>query len=246
MARVPVRLQHPPLVEVVLEIRFGSTVGSTGDLLPGLLYPRLGKRFPQLEQLPLASFPKEFREKDVNLKYVPHLRLSGQSEALLLGDHVFTVSKAPPYHGWTYFRTLCEESLHAFQETNRAERVERLSLKCVNVLEIGQGSPLSLLSVELRLGEFSVTSRGFRLRNEFDLDGFINIVELAGQVTAEVPGEPRTGLLFSVDTIKNVEGGDFWNTALPTLDDAHVTVKKIFFGLLAPTTLEALGPLWED
>jgi uncharacterized protein (TIGR04255 family) len=245
MARVPVRLQHPPLVEVVFEVRFASTIGSTGDLLPGLIYPRVGKRFPKLEKLPLADFPKEMREADVNLKYVPHLRLSGQSEALLLGDHVFTVSKMPPYHGWPHFHALCEESLQAFKDTSQVERVERLSLKCVNILETGQGSPLSLLSIELKLGEFSVTDRGFRLRNEFDLHGFTNIVEIVGQATAEVQGKSRSGLLFSLDTIKQADGGDVWNTALSTLDDAHVTLKNIFFGLLAPATLEALGPLWE-
>jgi len=41
MPNVPVRLDRPPLVEAVLEVRFAPTKESVGELLPGLLYGKL-------------------------------------------------------------------------------------------------------------------------------------------------------------------------------------------------------------
>lgn len=163
----------------------------------------------------------------------------------MIGDRVFTVSKTSPYKGWPYFRALCDESFAALRETGLLVRIERLSLKCINIVELRGDSPLEPLSVRLELSGLTVRNNGFRLRTEAEVSGFTNIVELVSVVSTEVDGKPLSGLLCSVDTIKVIEKDDFWDNSMPSLDAAHTVLKEIFFGLLAPATLEAMGPSWE-
>ena len=63
MDRLPVRLERPPLIEAVFELRFAPRSGFSIELLPGLIFPALKDRYPLLEQTPTGSIPRDLRQQ---------------------------------------------------------------------------------------------------------------------------------------------------------------------------------------
>lgn len=246
MPRVLVRLERPPLVEAVLELRFSTSKESIGDLLPGLLYGTLKQKFERAEPLPVAAIPREVRLNNPDLRYRPHLRLSGKEQALLVGDHVATISKSPPYSGWEAFRALCQEVFEAIRATELIDSVERLAFKCVNILDLGGRQPFALFNGELRLAAHTIGDRGFRLRAEIDQGGFTNIIECASVATMEVNQSTRSGLLLSIDTLRAITSAEFWPAVPKHIDAAHTVLKELFLALLKPTVVEEYGPIWSE
>jgi len=246
MAKNPVRLKNPPLTEAVFEIRFSSSKGSIGDLLPGLLYSALGEQFGEAEPLPMASVPSEIRVKEPRLRYKPHVRLSGEDAILLVGHQVATLSRSAPYLGWKHFRNLIDKVLSAVKGTELVDRLERYSLKYVNLIELQDKPMLDLLNADLQLKGFSFADNGFRLRAEITLERFISIIELASTMTMQVGEESKSGLLFSIDTLTTVSEEESWSSIDTDLETGHEKLKEVFFGLLKPDTIKRYGPIWSE
>ena len=134
--------------------------------------------------------------------------------------------------------------LTSLRETELIERVERFSLKCVNVLELrGDRKALDTLNGEIRLGRYALSNSGFALRAQIECGGFLNIVELAGEGSATWDGGSRSGAILSIDTIRPT---DNWQDVRPTMDAAHEVVKELFFGLLKPEIVEEWRPVWNS
>ncbi len=159
MPRLPKRLERPPLMEAVVELRFSPSQESVGDILPGLLYGKLKHLFEKVEPLPINALPREMRLATPDLAYRPRIRLAGEPRALLIGDQVVTISRTPPYSGWAAFKTLCEEVLRAIHETDLVRALQRFSLKCVNILDLVDRHPFALLNAELRLADHDIGAR---------------------------------------------------------------------------------------
>jgi len=244
--RLPERLERPPLVEAILELRFESSRAAIGDLLPGLLYAKLSRHFDRVEPLPLAAIPRQMRQPNPDLWYRPHVRLLGDGQSLLLGDRVLSISREPPYAGWAGFRSLCQETLEALRETELLESLERYSFKCQNLLEHEGKHPLAVIDGDLRLGPHTLSADGLRVRAEIHHAGFVSIVDLASAVTVESSGGKRSGLLVSVDTLRPTTSEEFWPAVSAHIDNAHDVLKAIFFSLLTPDYVRSLGPVWSE
>lgn len=246
MTRLPVRLERPPLIEAVLEVRFSGSQDSVGDLLPGLLFASLGKQFAKVEPLPIAAIPRVARAADPNLRYQPHVRLSGGNSALLVGDYVASISKSPPYSGWGAFREMCLATLDVLNRTGLLGSVERYSFKCMNLIEPEGRPPFEVLNGELRLGTYRYTDRGFRLRAELEQGGFVTLLEAVGSTTVNLGDktESRAGLLLAVDSLAKTTAEEFWANPAQRIDAAHDVTKEVFFSLLTPKVIEELGPVW--
>jgi uncharacterized protein (TIGR04255 family) len=87
---IQVELKKPPLVEVIMELRFTPHQESAAELLMGMLFQKLRPKFAQSESLPIALMPKPLRGNP-DLKYRPHLKLAGKDQSLLIGDHLVAV-----------------------------------------------------------------------------------------------------------------------------------------------------------
>jgi len=243
----PKRLRRPPLLEVLFEVRFAGKQEAIGDLLPGMVFSHLGHRYSKVEPLPMAQIPREMRIGDPSLKYQPHVRLAADSDALLLGDHIATLSKSPPHTGWPDFRVACNEVVTALRSTRLIHTVQRFSLKCINLLPITAGQyALDSLNAILTLDGHSATNSGLRVRAEISASPFTNVIDLAATVTAETAQGELKGLLFSLDTIHPAPPTDFWETPLDLLDSAHETIKGLFFSLLKEETIRSFEPEWGD
>lgn len=248
-ARLPVSLKVVPIVESTFEIRFASTQPHAADLLPGMLFKDLKSGFPKLAPLPASQVPRAIRSSDLSFAYQPQHMLEGDSGRVLIGDRVVALSLARPYPGWTTFHTRINSLLGALSGTELVSRVERFSLRYTNLLSIGRDpSDFSPFRIRLQLGDFRLRGPGTQIQAEIEKDGFVTVVQVFTDttVTTQTPKEKwtDTGVMIAVDTIKLAGLSGRVADVQGDINQMHIVEKEIFFGLLRPETLDALGPVW--
>ncbi len=243
--KLPKRLGRPALVEAVVELRFAPVQDAAGDLLPGLLFNQLKGEFPQTKSLPLGSGPRELLQSHPELKYQARFQLIGKAQSVLIGERVLTVSKTPPYSGWNDFRGLVVRIMTELRATELVGSLERLSFKCLNLLESRGRSSFDLLNGEFWLAEYKITDRGLRTRCEIDSDGFVNIVELVAGATVEVDGVAKDGVMLSIDSIRPIDAAEFWVNVPQHLDAGHEMLKSLFFNIVDEAVIKEYQPEWD-
>jgi uncharacterized protein (TIGR04255 family) len=241
MAGLPISLANDTIVECVVEARLSDSHPSAADLLPGLVFGKLGQLFKRAIPLPLGQVPKVIRDQNPQLRHAPTHALDGDSIRMLFGPNVIAVSFSKPYPGWKKVQPLVMECLNVAFDSTLTGRVDRLSIKYVNVLQQGRDEfDLSQTTLHLGLGSFEVAREGMLVRAELRQSDSVTVVEIASG--AEIAG--AKGVLLSVDSVRDLPKGAE-RAALPQiLESLHDAEKEVFFGLLAKATLEKLGPIY--
>jgi uncharacterized protein (TIGR04255 family) len=244
---VPVGLTRDTIVECVFEMRFSAGGhAAVAELLPGLVFGKLPKRFQNLIPMPLSQVPKLMRDQNPQLRYAPTHALQGQYIRMLFGPHVTAVSFPKPYVGWEHVQPAILECMNAVFDTGMTGKPERFSLKYVNLLQQGRNEfDLSQINLQFKLADFPLREEGVIVRGEIEHNGCITLVEIASGAKVSVQGSPgESGVLMSVDTSIAATSNDA-RAALPqVLETVHDTEKEIFFGMLSRATLEKLGPTY--
>jgi len=241
---IPKALRNSPLQEVLFELRFKPSSPNVGDILPGLLFGRLGTKYPRVESLPFASVPRQVRENQEELRFQASHRLVGtHGAALLVGDRM-SAAATTSYTGWTDFRSRVCELLETLASTALVSSVERFSFRYINILPAPpHGSQLSQIALNASLMGRPLLEQGLIVRTEVEVDGFTSVVQIAPNTSAKGEnGLIASGLLLDIDTISGVPEPDFLRSPSAALDAAHAGLKKIFFGILTSDGLARLEP----
>jgi len=246
--RIPVRLKKEPLIEAVWEIRFTSAKPSVADLLPGLVFKALPDKYPNIVRLPSADIPAPIVEHDPKLRYVPKIRLEGGDQAVQIGEHVVSLSCRRPYSGWKTFSEDIRTVIKIVRDTGLIDRLERFSLKYIDLIELDQPPSLSCLNLELKMGGYEIDTRPVQLRTEIKEGDLIHIIQIVSPAEASIPGKPDrvSGVLLDIDSIRPMKKNESWPDVDSHLDDVHLSSKKMFFGLLTPETIDNLEPEYEE
>ena len=242
--KIPVRLRKEPLIEAVWEVRFTSEKQNVADLLPGLIYQALPGRYPKIVRLPVADIPAPIAEQDPNLRYIPKIRLEGDSQAIQIGEHVLSLSCRRPYSGWKNFSADIRNLITVGRETGLINHLDRFSLKYIDLIQLVQPPDLSVLNIDLKLGGHSVTKQAVQLRTEIIEEGLIHIIQVVSPAKVSLPGDATIpeGVLLDIDTITSFKGDGSWGDVEKRLDVAHSASKRIFFDLLTEETIALLEP----
>ncbi len=247
----PVALRQDPIVEATFEVRFSCADPAAGDLLPGMLFPRLRGHFGTLASLPIAQLPRAMRQQQPDLAYQPSTALVGQGKRVAFGDRVASVSFLRPYPGWSNARPIIHEVVSALGATGLVQVVERIALKYVNVLTAGKDSTdLTTLRLNLSLDSFDLRPTGKLIRVEIEHRGCIHVVQVVAgaDVTSlhQPAGKPSTisGVLVDIDSIKMGPIDEPWNTIPRLLEDLHDAEKDVFFRVLTPEVIDAMHPIY--
>jgi uncharacterized protein (TIGR04255 family) len=248
-SKLPLHLAHPPLAEATFELRFRPTQPSIAQLLPGIIYAKLGGKYGRSEALPFASIPSQIRvqmsEKDSNLLYQAEYRLSEEGASIFVGERIAGVSMTAPYEGWHHFRPRILEFLEILRSSGLVEKVERFSIKATNIIP-ATGVQLDLLNLRAEIGGISAPEKGFRFRTEINDKTLNRIIEVSTNATVQFhSGETTSGLLLSLDCVRPVENEDYWSIHEKALDEVYRELKELFFGLITQEGLESLGPSYE-
>jgi uncharacterized protein (TIGR04255 family) len=245
--RIPVRLKKEPLLEAIWEIRFSGGKSPVADLLPGMLFKSFPGKYGTAAKLPIADIPAPVIEHDPNLRYVPKIRLAGVNQAVQIGDRVVSLSCRRPYSGWARFSADIREVAKAVQETGLVDRLERFSLKYIDLIELEKPVGLALLNLDIKMGGYELAAKPVQLRTEIKENDLTHIIQIISPAEVELPGtEGRLkGVLVDIDSIKPMRDDESWDALQQRLDDVHVACKRMFFSILKPETIEALDPEYE-
>ncbi|MDD2903732.1 MAG: TIGR04255 family protein [Syntrophales bacterium] len=240
---VPKRLRKEPLIEAVWEVRFSSDKESVAELLPGLIYQAMGKSFPKTERLPASNLPRAVLLQDATLRYVPTVRLEDPPYSIQIGEHVVSLSCPRPYTGWGEFESKIIQLTKKLKTTNLLTRLERFSLKYIDVIPLDEMPSLKPLQVKVKLGNHELTTNPIQLRTELFENGFRHIIQIASPAQAVLTsGERFEGLLIDIDTIYQQETDEFWGDFRQLLNRAHLLNKNLFFHILTQETEIQLEP----
>ena len=242
-SKLPIRLKKEPLIEALWEIRFSSQVESVVELLPGLIYHESNGEYKKITRLPTANLPDLMLQQNPDLKYVPSVRLDGEPYSIQIGEHVVSLSCHRPYSGWMKFGEKIRRLSQILRATNLLTTPERFSLKYIDIVPGDDTPSISLLAVELKLGDHNLVQEPVHLRTEIREKGFIHVVQVASPVDASLPtGEKYTGVLLDIDTISTAQDQEFWSNFDSQLDLAHELNKNLFFRLITENTIQSLEP----
>jgi uncharacterized protein (TIGR04255 family) len=174
--------------------------------------------------------------------------LSGKDCNLFIGDKSLILSNPRPYQGWTDFKALLLEVLDHLNRSKIAEKVERFSLKYVNLIE-GESAEAqsSRLHLTAKLGPFDLTKTTSHLKTEFSKPPLVTIIEVQTSMFAQMPGSDTrfTGLILSVDSI-HLNPDEFWTNREHLIEACHDHAKQSFFEILTEETIKSMEPLYAD
>lgn len=250
---LPSRLRKEPLLEAVWEVRFSPTQPSIGELLPGILFQRLGAEYREVVRLPAADIPGPVADQDPALRYAPRVRLRKGNRAVSIGQRVVSLSCGRPYSGWQAFSDEIRQLAGAIEKTALVDRLERFSLKYIDLIALDEPGGLACLAMQLRLGDHTISTEPVQLRTEIREDHgpvgeITHIVQIVSPGEVSLPGQSGTlrGVLVDIDTIRPLGEAPGWSEMYDSLDTVHAASKRRFFDMLAQTALEKLEPEYED
>jgi uncharacterized protein (TIGR04255 family) len=254
MPNLPKKLNKDPIIEALFEIRFRSHVKNVKDILPGMLYPKVEKDYPTIENLQSIQIPipAEILQQNpafVANSYKPSHRLRGKTFTISLGEKVCSLSSARPYQGWKNFQEHIQNLLNLLRETKLIAEVERVSMKYINLLPQDINPvQLNMLELKAELGNYDLKQHSVQLRAEISKDEFTCLVQVNPQTHVRVhPSEEDfDGLLLDIDTLYFPEGVDFWGNSDTILEKLHETEKALFYDMLTAETLASLDPVYAE
>ncbi|HIQ23196.1 MAG TPA: TIGR04255 family protein [Planctomycetes bacterium] len=249
--RIPKRLEREPLIEALWEVRFALDEGVTGEVLAGSLYRVLKQSCPRIVRLPAADIPHPIAKTDIRLRYVPAIRLEGSQQAAVavqVGNRLVSLNNRRPYHGWAEFSQRVRQLVATLRDTGLVKRVERFSLRYIDLLELEPPPSLGSLRVRLELAGRDLTRLPIHFRTEISDAPFLQIVQASSPAEVTLRDEGRRhGTILDIDTIRPVEASDDgWKALEAELDEAHRRSHRLFFSLLTADALEQLEPVYEQ
>ena len=241
--QLPVKLETVPLYSATFEIRFTPAQQGAAELLPGVIFTHLGKKYGRSVATPVASLPQEIRGKDPRFRYQAHYRLVGDGASVFVGEEVAGLNQGPPYEGSAELFPRLKELIQVLKDSGLIDSVDRFSMKFMNVLPGPEGSRLDQLNFDMTLADFALAEAGMDIRAELNDEKYHRIIQIAPQATVQHPEEePVTGLMLSLDCIKDDPPDDFLANPTEPVEEIHVELKRLFFSIITDKTLELLGP----
>jgi uncharacterized protein (TIGR04255 family) len=244
MTQIPRKLRQEPLIEAIWELRFEGA--AAGEILPGQIYTALKKNHENLDlqRLPTADLPAIVAQINPNLRYAPKLRLQTPSSPLLwqTGDRIITLNCRKPYIGWLAFKPAIEELIGIIEESSLDLKLERHSLRYIDLLTLDPAPDISALQLTMQLGSHPIKNDPMQTRFELVNEPCRHVVQIV--TPAEIPFQDgvKKGTLVDLETFAAEPPKDF-KTVRQQLDFLHDKSKKIFFeDILSREAMAKLGP----
>lgn len=235
---LPIRISPCPIVESNFEVRFTSSVSWSS--MPGLLLAQIRDRYPEQKDLPLSQLPEEVRKHDPALHNLPLVQFLGPKFIVQIGPRTIGLGTTPNhYPGWTEIRNELEWLLEKTKAAGFIKETERIGVRYIDFFP-GDVLPKLLLSVHvadkpLSDVECAVTTSFRRGRLAIRLQVFNGAIVKFG-------ADSKQGTVLDVDAWYGPLDADLFVNGKQRFDEAHRTIKELFFGLLRPEFLATMNP----
>jgi len=244
--QTPKRLDKDPIVEAIFEIRFQSNIKNIKDILPGLLYQDTKDDYPDIEQLPGIIIPAEILQQHPQLDYQPTHYLRGHTFTISLGEKVCNLSCAKPYQGWDKFYNEIKKLLDLLEKTTLINKVERVSIKYLNLLTETHDNPLDDLNMKGNLGSHDLKQHSVEIKTKVINKDIVSLISVNPNVQLRLHNTEieLNGLLLDIDSHHIPKNNEFWTQTEQILENLHTIEKDLFFDILTEQAIKQLAPIF--
>lgn len=245
--KLPSKLGKEPLVEAVFEMRFESSVPAS-SVWPGILYGKLpGEK--TMENFPAFGIPKEMRDGDPNLRFVPLCKLSWGDYWIIIGDRLFAVASKIPYQGWSDFKEAISKAFEIVLKSETITTVSRCSIKYIDILDGISLKPSECFNLKLELGGRGPDENEFGVRLGINEDAVTHSLQIASAASMTLlTGRTVTGPVLDVDSAIEIGGEHpevFFGSLSERAEMLHESNKRLVFDCLSAEALASLEPEYE-
>lgn len=238
---LPKHLEHCPIVDALIEIRFTS--GVDRNAVFGFTYGLIKDSFAgRVINLPLSQVPAQVRENDPNFQFKPLYRIDGDDTILQLGPDVICLSSKIPYIGWEKLSHNAVEIFEKLSNEGVIQRVLRLGHRYVNFFDGNIDDKLNM-SVSFVNG---YNNLNMQIRSEIRDGDFIDTLQYSNAAVyrADVSSQERKGSLIDIDTFKTYSDNSFIENIENEINMAHACEKALFYSLLKESFIDELAPMY--
>lgn len=248
VTKLPITLEREPLVDALCEVRMEASA-PLADILPGILFHELSPK-PSIKRLPAAEIPQPMRKTNPTLQYAPTQRLEWGEYVVAVGDQNVVISCKLPYPKWSNFKRTVLEIINLIDKVGVAGRVERFSLKYVNLIEAPTiTDQISKVDLEIRIGELKVDADHIDMKIHHVEGDAIHILTVITGASGRMPdGREVFGVVVDIDSIRDIPPIAFSTFAgglESELEKLRQSNKRRFFDCLKQQTVDEMGPVYE-
>ena len=133
------KYENPPVVEALCEFQFISN--RLWDLtIPGLIYEKVKKDFPDKQQQIGIEFQLKPTEKGVEHKIEPappRIQFFKEDKTALIqiAPDLLTVNQLKPYPSWNKFKPIILDVFNIYKEIANPHAFRRIGLRYINIIE---------------------------------------------------------------------------------------------------------------
>jgi len=238
MIRLPKRITPCPLIDAVVEVRFDSSLPP--DAVFGMAYGKLKETYPKVEKLPILNLPDMIRNKDPQLVFQAHYKLSDDNSVVQIGPRVLSVNSPGDYLGWEPFYRRIKQSFEAVRPLGIIKTVTRLGIRYINFFDFDIFERINLV---IRLDDKPLSAKQSTIRLELQEEEFCHLLQVANNVTVEQkPKGQRKGSVIDIDSHIDGKFPNFFDQMEDLISRGHEAEKQLFFRLLKPSFLNTLNP----
>jgi uncharacterized protein (TIGR04255 family) len=242
--KIPIKINKCPINEAILEIRFTSE--TPADAIFGIIYQEIKKDgFEKYTRMPILDFPADIREKDENLKYLPHYRLKKENIIIQIGPRVLSVINEKEYLGWDKYSDIINRNLQKLFDLKIAKEITRVGLRYVNIFkdkDIFNYMKLIITLDDTKLQ--SITNNLFFIIKNDDILNNLRIINNA-IITNNVNKVSYNGSIYDIDTY--MESGNLKeDTIYSIIEKLHAEEKQQFFSFLKEAFIRELEPIYKE
>ena len=245
---LPIKLGKEPLIEAVCEL-WVTTSQPLHTVLPGLMLAQFSADIGKTAALPASQLPEEIRSRLEQLARAPLVGIEWRGLKVLVGERQLAVSCGKNYPGWSEFRRAIADLFQYLLKLGFIQKVERYSLKYVNLFEISK--PEFLNKLDLSLGGEGVIAKANITSLRMDkVDGdILTIVNITTPATVLTENFAQlVGSIVDVDAIFNsgaIATEQFRENMLERLDSIRRVNKQAFFDSFTPEAIKAMEPTYD-
>ena len=117
------------------------------------------------------------------------MRIHWDDFLILIGDNSLGVGCKMPYLGWIKFREQLVKAVALLIDTKIVQTIDRYSLKYIDVIEgRNLAEQIQRINMDIRVGSHTVKEETFAVRLQILHDNFLNIIQIAAPVIANMAG----------------------------------------------------------
>lgn len=241
----PIKLEKPPIVEAVAEIKFQNDLLQSAVIF-GSLYSKLSALMPETEALQILEMPSNIIDTQPELKYAVHYRMKGGNFLVGIGKRILSVNYVCfnyDYDKWSKFKDIIDKVLNEFSQTNLISEIESVSVRYINLFDKSKEID-KLFNVGIDIGSSHLPDyKNINIAATKEDGGISSTVQIGTNAILSSPLEKLEGTLLVIELSKKETMKI--DDASSSIELLHSTLEAVFFDTMSDDYINELGPVYE-